>query len=49
LPRLYATLDGYRPITGRNCFELTQVMIDFQEQLAKAFVTLGLMERQENS
>ncbi|MFN4327096.1 MAG: two-component system response regulator [Azonexus sp.] len=47
LPRLYATLDGVQANYRRNCFELTQVMIDFQEQLAKAFVTLGLMERQE--
>jgi CheY-like chemotaxis protein len=47
LPRLYATLDGVQANYRRNCFELTQVMIDYQEQLTKAFVTLGLMERQE--
>ena len=47
LPRLYATLDGVQANYRRNCFELTQVMIDYQEQLTKAFITLGLMERQE--
>ncbi len=47
LPRLYSTLDGVQANYRRNCFELTQVMIDFQEQLAKAFISLGLMERQE--
>jgi hypothetical protein len=46
LPRLYSTLDGVQANYRRNCFELTQVMIDFQE-LAKAFISLGLMERQE--
>lgn len=47
LPRLDSTLDGVQANYRRNCFELTQVMIDFQEQLAKAFISLGLMERQE--
>ena len=47
LPRQYSTLDGVQANYRRNCFELTQVMIDFQEQLAKAFISLGLMERQE--
>lgn len=47
LPRLYATLDGVQSNYRRNCFELTQVMIEFQEALTKAFVHLGLMERQE--
>ena len=47
LPRLYSTLDGVQANYRRNSFELTQVMIDFQEQLAKAFISLGLMERQE--
>ncbi len=47
LPHLYSTLDGVQANYRRNCFELTQVMIDFQEQLAKAFISLGLMERQE--
>lgn len=47
LPRLYATLDGVQANYRRNSFELTQVMIDYQEQLTKAFITLGLMERQE--
>ncbi len=47
LPRLYGTLDGVQTNYRRNCFELTQVMIDFQETLTKAFVHLGLMEKQE--
>jgi CheY-like chemotaxis protein len=47
LPRLYGTLDGVQENYRRNCFELTQVMIDFQETLTKAFVHLGLMEKQE--
>lgn len=47
LPRLYSTLDGVQNNYRRNCFELTQVMIDFQETLAKAFIHLGLMEKQE--
>lgn len=47
LPRLYSTLDGVQNNYRRNCFELTQVMIDFQEALTKAFIHLGLMERQE--
>jgi len=47
LPRLYGTLDGVQENYRRNCFELTQVMIDFQEMLTKAFVHLGLMEKQE--
>jgi CheY-like chemotaxis protein len=47
LPRLYSTLDGVQNNYRRNCFELTQVMIEFQETLTKAFVHLGLMEKQE--
>ena len=47
LPRLYATLDSVQNNYRRNCFELTQVMIDFEESLNKTFVYLGLMERQE--
>jgi CheY-like chemotaxis protein len=47
LPRLYSTLDGVQNNYRRNCFELTQVMIDFQEALTKAFIHLGLMEGQE--
>src|SRR5574343_951739 len=47
LPRLYATLDDVQSNYRRNCFELTEVMINFQEALTTAFVHLGLMERQE--
>ena len=47
LPRLYGTLDGVQNNYRRNCFELTQVMIEFQETLSKSFIHLGLMEKQE--
>uniref|UniRef100_Q47B79 Response regulator receiver n=1 Tax=Dechloromonas aromatica (strain RCB) TaxID=159087 RepID=Q47B79_DECAR len=47
LPRLYSTLDDVQANYRRNCFELTQVMVDFQESLTKAFIHLGLMESQE--
>lgn len=47
LPRLYATLDEVQGNYRRNCFELTQVMIDYQETLTKAFISLGLLEAQE--
>ncbi|MBL8428583.1 MAG: response regulator [Dechloromonas sp.] len=47
LPRLYSTLDGVQNNYRRNCFELTQVMIEFQEALTKAYIHLGLMEAQE--
>ncbi|MBS1143267.1 MAG: Response regulator receiver [Proteobacteria bacterium] len=47
LPRLYSTLDGVQNNYRRNCFELTQVMIDFEETLGKTFIHLGLMEKQE--
>ncbi|WP_412480926.1 response regulator [Azonexus sp. IMCC34839] len=47
LPTLYTTLDAVQTNYRRNCFELTQVMIDFQEALTKAFVHLGLTESQE--
>ncbi|WP_153131501.1 response regulator [Dechloromonas hortensis] len=47
LPRVYSTLDGVQGNYRRNCFELTQVMIEFQEVLTKAFIHLGLTESQE--
>jgi len=47
LPRLYATLDGVQNNYRRNCFELTQVMIDFEEKLNETFNHLDLMSRQE--
>lgn len=47
LPSVYSTLDGVQSNYRRNCFELTDVMIEFQEALSKAFIHLGLMERQE--
>lgn len=47
LPTLYSTLDQVQVNYRRNCFELTQVMIEYQETLTKAFVHLGLSESQE--
>lgn len=47
LPRVHATLDAVQANYRRNCFQLTQEMIDFQESLMKSFVHLGLTESQE--
>lgn len=47
LPRLYGTLDGVQNNYRRNCFELTQVMIDFEERLNETFNHLDLMDKQE--
>lgn len=47
LPQVYTTLERIQDNYRRNCFELTQVMIEFQEALTKAFVHLGLLEKQE--
>ncbi|MCB4361138.1 response regulator [Quatrionicoccus australiensis] len=47
LPRVHATLDAVQGNYRRNCYELTQVMIEFQEALMKSYVHLGLTEGQE--
>lgn len=47
LPRLHATLDTVQAGYRRNCFELTQNMVDFEEALMKSFISLGLTEQQE--
>lgn len=47
LPRVHSTLDTVQANYRRNCFELTDLMIDFQERLMKSFVGLGLTEAQE--
>lgn len=47
LPRVHATLDALQGNYRRNCFELTQLMIAYQEDLLKSFVHLGLTEEQE--
>ena len=47
LPRVHAALDAVQANYRRNCFELTQHMIEYQEALIKSFVSLGLMESQE--
>lgn len=48
LPRVQGTLDMVQGNYRRNCFQLTQVMIEFQEALMKLFVSLGLTETQED-
>lgn len=48
LPRLYSALDSVQGSYRRNCFQLTQVMIEFQEALLKSYVHLGLTEEQED-
>lgn len=47
LPRVHATLDAVQGNYRRNCYELTQVMVEFQEALMKSYVHLGLTEGQE--
>lgn len=47
LPRVHVTLDAVQANYRRNCLELTQVMIDFQEALMKSYVRLGLTDSQE--
>lgn len=47
LPQVYGALDAVQANYRRNCFELTQHMIEYQESLIKSFVSLGLMESQE--
>lgn len=48
LPRVQGTLEMVQENYQRNCFQLTQVMIEFQEALMKTFVNLGLTETQED-
>ncbi len=48
LPRVQGTLDAVQGNYRRNCYELTQTMIEFQEALMKSFVHLGLTEGQED-
>jgi DNA-binding response OmpR family regulator len=47
LPRVHSALDVVQANYRRNCFELTQLMIEYQENLLKSFVHLGLTEKQE--
>lgn len=49
LPRVYSALEAVQVNYRRNCFELTQLMIEYQEQLIKSFVHLGLTESQEEA
>lgn len=48
LPSVQSALETVQANYRRNCFELTQVMINFQEQMVKNYVHLGLTESQEN-
>lgn len=47
LPQVHSTLDSVQANYRRNCFELTQVMIEFQEALLKTYIHLGLTDAQE--
>lgn len=49
LPRINDTLESIRANYRQNCFELTEIMIEYQEVLAKSFVTLGLTDGQEET
>ncbi|MEY4593291.1 MAG: hypothetical protein RIR18_2186 [Pseudomonadota bacterium] len=48
LPQVHGALDKVQANYRRNCFELTQVMIAYQEQLLKSYVHLGLSQNQED-
>jgi CheY-like chemotaxis protein len=48
LPQVHNALDKVQTNYRRNCFELTEVMIEYQEMLVKSFVHLGLSQDQEN-
>jgi len=47
LPRVHDTLEAVQANYRRNCFELTQHMLAFEERLVKSFVHLGLTDSQE--
>jgi CheY-like chemotaxis protein len=47
LPYVGETLDALQENYRRTCFNLTQVMIEFQEAQLKSFMHLGLTEAQE--
>jgi DNA-binding response OmpR family regulator len=48
LPRVHTALDAVQANYRRNCFNLTQNRVEFQEALMKSFVSLGLTEQQED-
>jgi hypothetical protein len=48
LPRVHGALDTVQTNYRRNCYQLTQVMIEFQEALVKTYVNLGLTDQQED-
>lgn len=47
LPRVHAALDTVQSNYRRNCYELTQVMVEFQESLVKTYMNMGLTDEQE--
>ncbi len=47
LPMVHDAVDAVQAGYRRNCFNLTQNMIEFQETLIKSYVHLGLTESQE--
>jgi CheY-like chemotaxis protein len=49
LPKINAALATIRESYQRNCFEQTHAMIEYQENLLRSFVSLGLTDRQEET
>ena len=47
LPRVHEVLTSVQTNYRRSAFELTQSMLEFEQVLAKSFVSLGLTEEQE--
>lgn len=47
LPRVHSMLELVQSSYRRNCYELTHLMIEYQEKLVKSFVHLGLTDKQE--
>lgn len=48
LPQVHDALELVQANYRRNCFELTQHMVEFEERLLKSYVHLGLTESQED-
>lgn len=47
IPHVHDTLDAVQASYRRNSLEMTQVMIEFQEELVKSYIHLGLSQGQE--
>jgi len=48
LPQVRAALESVQDAYRAGAFELTQIMIDFEQVLAKSFLSLGLTDEQED-